>query len=153
SASAARRRSLRNTAVQEPPHLSEFVLDFFHAAHAHQLEDQAVDALFHFRNDPSLVRSAIERSRRPGHRLRSPPGPAPLPGTPAPGPLLAGQSLLRPDLVDQGPTDAALVPRRRPRLIDHLVADFGVTPELPGDECRLPPIAAPPGGPLGPASL
>src|SRR5262249_30709247 len=108
--------------------------------------------------EPSPTPTTIKGLRRLGHRLRRRPdprplGPAFLPGASPLGPALAGQALLGPDLVEQGAADAALVPRRRPRLIDRFIAGAGVTPEALGDECRLPLMAAPPGRPLGPATL
>src|SRR5262249_31586957 len=114
-------------------------------------EDQAVDVLFQFRQEPSPPRPPIDWLRRHDHRLSSPPGPALLPA--ASTLLLAGQPPFGPDLVEQGAADAALVPRRRPRLIDRLVAGARVTPEVLGDERCLPLVAAPPCRPLAPAAL
>src|SRR5262249_41579901 len=113
---------------------------------------------FQFRQDPSPIRPTIDPLRRLCHRLESPLaprplGPALLPGASPLGPPLARQTLLRPDLVDQGTADTALVPRRRPRLIDRLVAGARVPPEVLGDERRLPLISAPSGRSLAPATL
>src|SRR5262249_52909221 len=159
-------RSLhRITAIQEPPHLAEFLLDRLHAAEGDQLEDEAVDVPL------DLSKRSIPADEA-GPSLLAPFGDGPphlAPGTssPLPGllspsggrarpwspvtfsglgaaPNVARQAHLGPHVAHEGAADRTLVPRRQPRFLHGLPVRRGVLPDEVPDERRLPLIAAPP---------